>query len=76
MEIFWIIDFLINLCLFILFKILFIKLFICIYLYNDKFEVLVIKLLSEDCYFVVLIKFDREFVYFIGENINIDCFFF
>lgn len=76
MEIFWIIDFLINLCLFILFKILFIKLFICIYLYNDKFEVLVIKLLSEDCYFVVLIKFDREFVYFIEENINIDCFFF
>ncbi|MCL2927809.1 MAG: circadian clock protein KaiA [Trichodesmium sp. St16_bin4-tuft] len=49
------------------------KLFICIYLHDDKFAISVTKLLSQDRYLVALTKSDREFVQLIEENTNIDC---
>ena len=73
MEISRITDFSTNPCLPTLPKTLSTKLFICIYLHNDKFEASVTKLLSEDRYLVALTKSDRELVHFIEENTNLDC---
>ncbi|MDY7003875.1 MAG: circadian clock protein KaiA [Cyanobacteriota bacterium] len=49
------------------------QIFVCVYLYDDRFANSVTKLLSSDRYLVALTNSSREFFQIVQENNNIDC---
>ena len=54
-------------------KILSTQLFVCIYLYDDKFTTSVTKLISKYRYLISFTNSEREFFQTIEENTNMDC---